>query len=453
MVMASTTASTMASLHDEQSNSEKGGSDALKPPPLPSDGETHVDAAAVDFPEGGLRAWSVVLGVWIAQFCTFGYTNAYGVYNDFYVREYLNGKYTSSQISWIGSAQLMLVLSIGLFSGRAFDTGYFYHLMIGGSLLLVFCMFMVSLSQAGQFYQIFLAQGLGVGTAVGITYVPSVSLLAHYFQRRRALAMGIAVSGSGVGGAVHPIMLNALFHGPVGFHNGVRASAGLLGGLLFIAILLMKPRLPPKSRKHGSTLSDLRVFLRDPPYVFMVLGTVLVFSGLYFPIFFLQLNAINNGISRNLAFYTLVVLNGASTVGRVLPNLLVARTGVFNVMIPCVLASSVLIFCFLALVNAAGTIVFAVLYGFFSGAYASLLSPMIASLAKKDSEIGARLGVCFFFTGFGGLVGTPVAGALLSKDFIWWRPSLFAGICVLTGALCFAVTRMLAARNKGTGWL
>jgi len=79
---------------------------------------------------------------------------------DFYVREYLNEKYTSSQISWIGSVQLMLVLSIGLFSGRAFDTGYFYHLMIGGSLLLVFCVFMISLSQAGQFYQVYPSSSL-----------------------------------------------------------------------------------------------------------------------------------------------------------------------------------------------------------------------------------------------------------------------------------------------------
>ncbi|KAF8064987.1 major facilitator superfamily domain-containing protein [Lyophyllum atratum] len=421
-------------------NSEKGGSSAFKAPPLVVNVQD-----GVEFPEGGWRAWSVLLGVWILQFCTFGYTNAYGVYNDFYVRDYLHEKYTSSQISWIGSTQLLLVLSIGLFSGRAFDTGYFYHLMIGGSLLFVFCIFMISLTQPGQYYQIFLAQGLGLGTAVGITYVPGVSILSHYFRRRRALAMGIAVSGSGVGGAVHPIMLNRMFHGPIGFHNGVRASGALVGGLLIIAILLMKPRLPPTSRKQGSTLADLRTFLRDPPYVIMVIGTVLVFSGLYFPIFFLQLNAIKNGINQNLAFYTLVILNGASTVGRVLPNLLVARTGVLNVMIPSVLISGLLVFCFLALKNAAGTIVFAILYGFFFGRI--LLSPMIASLAKTDSEIGARLGVCFAFT------GTPVAGALLSTDFIWWRPSLFAGICVFTGGLCFTLTRMLVARNKGTSWL
>ncbi|KAG5730410.1 hypothetical protein E4T56_gene14386, partial [Termitomyces sp. T112] len=94
-------------------------------------------------PDGGWRAWSVVLGVWLLQFCTFGYANAYGVYNDYYVRNYLRDRYSSSQISWIGSVQLFLVLSGGLVAGRGYDTGYFYHLMIGGSLLFVFCLFML----------------------------------------------------------------------------------------------------------------------------------------------------------------------------------------------------------------------------------------------------------------------------------------------------------------------
>jgi hypothetical protein len=30
------------------------------------------------FPEGGLRAWSVVAGAFCVSFCTFGYLNAYG---------------------------------------------------------------------------------------------------------------------------------------------------------------------------------------------------------------------------------------------------------------------------------------------------------------------------------------------------------------------------------------
>jgi hypothetical protein len=35
-------------------------------------------AAFDDFPEGGARAWTVVLGAAGLLFCTFGYTNAFG---------------------------------------------------------------------------------------------------------------------------------------------------------------------------------------------------------------------------------------------------------------------------------------------------------------------------------------------------------------------------------------
>ncbi|KAF8068867.1 major facilitator superfamily domain-containing protein [Lyophyllum atratum] len=255
------------------------------------------------FPEGGWKAWSVVLGVSLNQFATLGYINAHGVYNDFYVREYLT-QYSSSQISWIASVQLLFVISSGIFTGRAFDVGYFYHLMIGGSVLFVVSLFMLSLTHAEQYYQVFLTQGLGVGIASGMTYIPGLAVIAHYFRRRRALAMGIATSGSAVGAALHPIMLNRLFHGSVGFHNGVRSSAGMNLGLLAIALLLMKPRLPACSRKQGSTLQNLKTFLREPSYVSTIAGIFLILAGLYFPIFFLQLNAIRNGLTPGFAFYT-----------------------------------------------------------------------------------------------------------------------------------------------------
>lgn len=64
-------------------------------------------------------------------------------------------------------------------------------------------------------------------------------------------------------------MLNKLFHGSTGFHNGVRASAGLNLGLFIIAILLMRTRLP--SKKGGMTI-PIADFARDPPYLFAVLG-------------------------------------------------------------------------------------------------------------------------------------------------------------------------------------
>lgn len=68
------------------------------------------------------------------------YINAFGVYQDFYVREYLNN-YTPSDIGymrsyfnyifcsliasrWIGGIQIFLNFSLGILTGRLFDRGY-----------------------------------------------------------------------------------------------------------------------------------------------------------------------------------------------------------------------------------------------------------------------------------------------------------------------------------------
>lgn len=41
-----------------------------------------------------------------------------------------------------------------------------------------------------------------LGAGLGLLYLPSIVVVGHYFKKRRALATGIAVCGSGIGGFV-----------------------------------------------------------------------------------------------------------------------------------------------------------------------------------------------------------------------------------------------------------
>ena len=54
-------------------------------------------------------------------------------------------------------------------------------------------------------------------------------------------------------------------------------------------------------------------------------------------------------------------------VGRVMSNMLASRIGPFNVVVPGVYLISILIFCSLGVSQTAGVMIYAVLYGFFSG--------------------------------------------------------------------------------------
>ena len=168
-------------------------------------------------PDGGLDAWLTVLGGWLILFCSFGYVNAFGVYQVYYVRTL--GK-TDSQVSWIGSFQLWLLFTAGLAVGKLFDAGHGRTLVVSGAAIYVFCL--ATLSLCTEYHQIFLVQGLGyvnatfkfpsssadrlcsAGIGLGVMFLPTISVIPQWFQRRRALATGIVVSGASVGGTIYP---------------------------------------------------------------------------------------------------------------------------------------------------------------------------------------------------------------------------------------------------------
>lgn len=152
----------------------------------------------------------------------------------------------------------------------------------------------------------FLAQALGVGLGSGLCYLPSLAMLARYFHQpaARACAMGIAIAGGSIGGLIHPILLNQLFHGVSSeeiairsidvkstFARGVRASAGLVAGMQVVAVVLIcvyYPRQSPgtidgeeelgsksvqkKQQEIKQVLKLVRRFAADWPYVCFVFG-------------------------------------------------------------------------------------------------------------------------------------------------------------------------------------
>ncbi|KAJ6451780.1 MFS general substrate transporter [Mycena sanguinolenta] len=396
------------------------------------------------FPDGGLQAWATVAGAFLIQFCGFGYTTSFGVYQDFYTRDYLTQS-SSSAISWIGSINAFILISGGLISGRLFDRGYFRFLVYGGCLLQILSLFMLSLCKREKIYQIFLAQGIGAGLGAGMVYIPSIAVVSHYFKNRRALAMTIVASGSSLGATVHPIMLNNTFDS-LGFPNAVRASAGLISGLLIIACLLMHPRLPPATTQP-SISKALPRFARDAPYVFAVLAMSSYTIGFYFPLFYLQLDAVTHGINQTLSFYSLVIMNASSFFGRLSPGFFAHKLGVVNMVTASAGVGSVLILCMIALKSVASVVVIGVLYGYSAGIFVTLMAPLLTILTDDLGELGLRMGVGFGVVGIGGLIGPPINGALLTGHFVWWRPTLFSGIMAFVGFTFFGAT-LLALRRK-----
>jgi MFS family permease len=93
--------------------------------------------------------------------------------------------------------QAWLLIFVGVLSGPLFDLGYFRVMLFAGNFLVVFGIMMISLST--QYWQVFLSQGLCMGLGAGLLYIPSLALVGIWFERKRALAMGVVMSGIAVG--------------------------------------------------------------------------------------------------------------------------------------------------------------------------------------------------------------------------------------------------------------
>ncbi|KAH0583478.1 Riboflavin transporter MCH5 [Termitomyces sp. J132] len=398
-------------------------------------------------PDGGLGAWCTVLGAFLIQVCNFGYTSSFGVYQDFYVREYITNASPSS-ISWIGSFNAFLLISGGVFAGRLYDRGFFYPLLWGGSILTVFSIYMLSLARPDHYYQVFLAQSLGAGLGGGLTYVPSVAIVSQYFTTKQALAMTIVASGASIGAIIHPIMLNNLF-GRLGFGNTVRASASVEAVLLLIACCLMKTRVSTKKAALQDSKNIINSLSTDGAYIVAAFGLLIFSIGFYFPQFYIQLDATSHKLDKNLAFYSLIILNFASFFGRILPGFFANTLGVMNMMIFATGACAAVIFGMIGLKDIPGVVLIALFYGFFAGTFVGLTSPMLVVLSRDImSQLGIRMGIAFFFSGIGGLIGTPISGALLTEEFNWWRPAVFCGVTSMVGSACFATALIILKCRK-----
>ncbi|OJA16741.1 hypothetical protein AZE42_09318 [Rhizopogon vesiculosus] len=274
-----------------------------------------------------------------------------------------------------------------------------------------------------------------------------MAVISHHFRRKRTMVLTFVASGSSLGSIIHPIMLNNLLNGPVGFANGVRASAGLVSGLLLIACLCMRTRVDPPTIPVNYIVA-FRKSIHDLPFVIMVTGGFLFLTGFYYPIFYLQVDSMQHGINTTFSFYSLVILNAANFVGRISSGYISVFVGVPYVTIGSTIACGGVILGMIGLSSLVSVVVIAILYGYLSGVYSAMAAPLLTALTPDMSELGARMGICFCVTGLGLLIGTPISGALLTSNYIWWAPAVFSGVIAIAGGLTFGLMQFMLIRRQ-----
>lgn len=292
-----------------------------------------------------------------------------------------------------------------------------------------------------EYYQFLLAQGILGGFGIGMLYTPSISILGHYFQKKRDLAIGISSAGSPLGGIIFPIALNRfLQHTNIGFGWSVRIIGFIMLALLSIACFTLVPRISPRTGPHF-----LFSAFKRPVYSLQVLGYSLIFWGLYTPFFFLPAFATDHGVSVDWAFYIMPIYNSGSFFGRIVGSKLTSYLGRFNTLLAATFISAILEFCWLATSNLGGLVAFAVLFGISSGAIIGLFPTTIAMTAPQANQIGTYLGMMMGALGVFCLTGSPMMGAIRSHTGNFTAAIGFSGALTVIGGVLILVARMCHA--------
>ncbi|KAI2622310.1 putative MFS monocarboxylate transporter [Hypoxylon sp. NC1633] len=394
-----------------------------------------------DPPDGGLIAWLQVVGCFALFFNTWGITNTFGVFQTYYENELLQHMSPSS-ISWIGSTQSFLLLVVGVISGPLYDAGHLRFLLWSGLVLVPFGLMMTSLCT--EYWQVMLAQALCVGVGTGCLYIPSVAIIPQYFYKRKALAMGIVTSGSSLGGVIYALMFQGLLP-RVGFGWATRIMAFTSLATISISFLVLRRRTVATQVR---SLIDVQAF-HERPYVIYCFGISLSYLAFFSPIFYLQTYALSHGLDgQTIALYLVALLNAASVFGRLMPSLIADRIGPVHTFSLSVFLSGVTVFAWINTNSGAGNIAFAAFFGFFSGGVVALPAVVLTSFTPDLSRLGTRLGMSSVLNSVASLIGTPIAGAILSSTGNYLGIQLFAGFLFMATAGSLVALRFALTGKK-----
>ena len=393
-----------------------------------------VEKAHAEPPDGGFRAWFHVFLGHMVFFNTWGVTNSYGIFQQYYTQHL---GFSPSSVGWIGGMQVFLLFGVGIFSGRASDAGYFRWFFVSGVALQV--LGMLTTSWTTKYWQILLSQGVCVGLGHGLLFTPGLSVSSSYFKKHRSVAVGISAAGAATGGMVYPALVKSLLEDTnVGYPWTMRVFALTMLVTHIPSMVGYRPWLP---KRPAGPLVDMEA-LRLKTYVFFVIAGFLLFWGLYMAFFFMGIYA-REEIHYQDSFKLLVIINGVGVIGRIAPSLIGQHyTGIFNIGIILAVASAVSVYCWAAIENIGGLYVWVVVYGLVAGGMQSLFPILATQQAPTANKTGTWTGMALSVVSLANLTAAAIQGAIIQAEGgSYLGAQMFSATSILLGGVFLVLSR------------
>ncbi|BEI98685.1 hypothetical protein CcaverHIS631_0309840 [Cutaneotrichosporon cavernicola] len=410
-------------------------------------GKEHATAGHIGPPpDGGMRAWLVVIGSAFSIFCVLGLVTGAGQFQAYYLAHQLKG-YSTAKVAWLASIQITLTFGGAVISGALFDAYSAQPLVMLSTLGQFGSLVAVAFSRT--YYQ-FLLSHAAFGVSAAIVYSPATGIAAHWFLRRRGTAVAVIMSGAGAGGVIYPILIKNLTDRFV-WRDAILILAGIHFVLMLPGCLFMKKRLPNRPPVPVRALAKP---WKDFRYCFLIVGQSLTSLAVFSPYFNASLYARANHASPTVVGYAVAILQAGNFVGRMASGPLADRFGTWLIFVLFAALSAITLFGFFIVpLNTPATVAGLAIYGCVSGGHVTLI-PAVTATISPAHEIGMRLGLLWTVLSVTMLVGPVISGELITVGngtYKWaglWNALQF---CLSTAVLSVPGVVMWRRRRREGG--
>ena len=368
-------------------------------------------AEAIAQPESR-DGWAAVAGTFVILLLGFGSAYSFGT---FFAP--LQSAFGGSRgaVALAFSVCAIILFAVGPASGMLADRVGPRMLVAGGTALVGAGL--LAASRADALWQVQAAFGVGIGVGIGLSYVPAVAAVQKWFDRRRGLASGLAVSGIGAGTLLMP-PLAALVIARTDWR-----TAFVIIGLAVIVIGggagMMVSDPARRNRATGSRPASgvrLRQAMRSRPFALVLVGFLCASFGQFIPMVHLIPFAEDRGMAPETAAILLSLLGLGSAIGRFAIGGAADRIGRWRALALTFTGLSLSSLWWLAATGFAALGGFAFLVGAcYGGAVA--LAPAVMADYFGTRALSGIIGVLYTGVGVGAFAGPALAGVA----FDFWQ--------------------------------
>ncbi|XP_012910212.1 monocarboxylate transporter 12 [Mustela putorius furo] len=426
-------------------------------------------------PDGGW-GWMIVAGCFLVTICTRAVTRCISIFfvefQTYFTQDY-------AQTAWIHSIiDCVTMLCAPLGSVVSNHLSCQVGIMLGG---LLASTGLILGSFATNLKHLYLTLGVLTGLGFALCYSPAIAMVGKYFSRRKALAYGIAMSGSGIGTFILAPVVQLLIE-----QFSWRGALLILGGFvlnLCVCGALMRPitlkeeqmtpernpisrtqkqdfkRVAPCSTLTKKWVQTCLCCSLQQEYSFLLMSdfVVLAISVLFMaygcsPLFvYLVPYAVSVGVSHQQAAFLMSILGVIDIVGNITFGWLTDRRCLKNYRYVCYLFAvgldGLCYLCLPMLQSFPLLVPFSCTFGYFDGAYVTLI-PVVTAEIVGTTSLSSALGVVYFLHAVPYLVSPPIAGWLVDTTSSYTAAFLLCGFSMIFSSVLLGFARLVKKRKK-----